>query len=186
IVGEACSQFGAVGGGAADVADALGGLDVAERTVERLVPDVPRLLFAKTPHTPHLYRRPWSIGRNANSSVMIVASARSAGALGPDGLELGLLLVAERAQEIVQRRRNLPDGVQHGVDPGLGGRKPVRWVQVLVGLAVEIHGVAGERARALEHAELIALVVAEMQPRLDLFRRPGQGIRRRAALRERN
>src|SRR5262249_23461243 len=41
---------GATRGRTADIADAFGGLDVADRTVNRFVPRLVRRLLAKTPH----------------------------------------------------------------------------------------------------------------------------------------
>src|ERR1700747_2028428 len=53
--------FGTVGGAAADVADPVRGLDVAERPLDRLVPHLRRSVLSKQPHGHETIEstRPW-------------------------------------------------------------------------------------------------------------------------------
>src|SRR5262249_35076302 len=126
--GEVGGLPGAVGGGPADVADALRRLDVAERAVNRLVPDFAGLWFAEPLHRAPLHPSmvDWGQRKCKRDHRGAWISDRSARALGADAFELRLLVVAERAKELLQRGPHLLDRIQHGVEPGIRCRQPVR------------------------------------------------------------
>ena len=131
---NAADRFGAVGGGTADAADALGGLDVAERDRNRLVPDFPGLYLLLNQRTARPrcdgakhnrcranratpQRKVEAILRTCVVSVLRTPCALSSCAL-PRLSRIGPSVRHSALQENSSSAgRDLLDRVQHGVEP---------------------------------------------------------------------
>src|SRR5215470_2632615 len=103
---------------------------------------------------------------------MQAQSSGSAGALCANRLELRLLLVIQRRVKFLQRRPDQLDRFQHGVEPRVDGRKPVRRAEALVRLAIEIEDVPGLGAHADKPFSRATLRLVQMQAGLDLAAGP--------------